>query len=813
MTQLRRLAASWHPLSSVTYSTLILVLLWIGYHRFIIGQDDPNRCHALLNQGSWSPRTSHDDLRWEPKGCRMVDYSADAFHDCLGSRKVILAGDSTIRQIYWAAARKLDPVRADVQSTQVAASGEKHHDLSFEAEGVRLQFIWDPWLNSTSLNDALRTFRTIPATPNGGALKKKDDESAALIVLGSPGLWAARYGGDDYLDLFKRGLNGISTYLSSASLDEEAIAAALDTSAPHFSPANQILLTPVQVPPYDILSDGRSETITPERIDKMNDYLAHLPPNQTSHIVWSFNQMTRSSSEAFGKDGLRVEGSIADAEIDVLLNSHCNTLAAHHDHSLKGTCCVAEPRNELYNLALVFLCVIMLYVPRYHYVPGFMRRVSITPELITAARDLLVALVWCWICDGTLQFSKVERHYHQAIFVFVSLLWLVGSTSVLHKFIRLPSEPLWSAIRDTKQEEHGDRGFLNRDQTDEIKGLMQGLILLYHYNHASQALWVYKIVRVLIAGYFFLSSYGHTRYVLKTGDYSFQRVAIVLFRTNALSALLPYMMGTTYNNYYFAPTITFYYLVVWLMLRVFTRSNSDPWPLAMKVLTTASFTSVFIRTPGYLEATTSALQTIFRMSLDPNELRFRLALDRHIVFVGVMVASLVNTAAVADAGELFTAKTSSRTMDNGRARFYGLASVGLCLFLYITQTHLSTKEGYNTVHPYISWIPILAFIALRNLHPPWRKAYLALPAELGKISLETYVLQYHIWLGGDATAKLTMGFTSWFGSLFEKAIITILFVGIAALTHRATRVFTNSVSVRGFLAFLAAMWMGNLVYG
>ncbi|KAI1501233.1 10 TM acyl transferase domain found in Cas1p-domain-containing protein [Biscogniauxia marginata] len=813
MTQLRRLAASnWHSLSGFTYSALLLALLWLSYQRFLIGQNDLHGCHALLNDGAWSPAHSSSPQKWEPTGCRMAEYQGEAIHNCLNGQRLVLAGDSTIRQIFWAAARKLDPDQARDESSNTPATDEKHHDLSFQAKGVRLEFIWDPWLNSTALDDTLRAFHVAPTLKAKGSFTEKD-ESAALIVLGSPGLWAAHYGGDDYLNIFKRGINGVSAHLSSNLGDSSLSSSSHTTSKPNVA-ANQILLAPVEVPAYNTLSSGRSETITSERIDKMNDYLSHLPPNQTSHVVWAFNQMTLSSGKAFGGDGLHVEDSIAERKIDIVLNSHCNAPNVNLDRFFQGTCCAPEPRNDVFKLALLLLGLIaLLYVPRSRSIPKLTRQLPVVPELITATRDILIALIWCWICDGTLQVSKLERHYQQGPFIVSCFFWLVGSLAIVHKV--LPSTN-WSLPKSNKEVSYSnrDQGFLCRDQSEEIKGLMQGFILLYHYNHASQALWVYKIVRVFISAYFFLSAYGHTQYILKTEDYSFRRAAIVLFRTNALSAVLPYMMGTSYNSYYFAPVITFWYLSLFTMLRVLKRWNSDPWMLIMKALVSALSTSWFILTPGVIEAVVNILHTVFRMSWDAEELRFRLGLDRYIVYVGLLIASLVHSANVHDARERFQAP-SSNTFDTDNVQFYVFSTAGLGGFFYFTQTGLQTKQDYNQFHPFISWIPILGFLVLRNLHPAARNAYLALPAKLGRIALETYVLQYHIWLGGDATAKLTLGLdkTRFGGWVFEKVLLTVVFIGIAALTHRATRVFTGYITERTFLVLLAGLWIGNLVYG
>ncbi|KAI0392192.1 Cas1p-domain-containing protein [Xylariaceae sp. FL0594] len=820
MAQLRRLAASWHPLSSVTYSTLSILLLWIVIPRFLAGRNDPDRCRALLTDGTWSPTSNgpNNAQQWEPNGCRMVEYRADDIHNCLDGRRFVLAGDSTIRQIFWAAARKLDPKLAAIELNEIVVAGEKHRDLTFSAGGVRLEFIWDPWLNSTTLKDTLDAFHAIPSPPpQKGTLVKKDQESAALLVLGAPGLWAARYGGDDFMSLFKDGIDTVARYLSLASEESNAKSNSLSqlpiSNHGYEASVNQILLTPVQVPAYSALSTKRIETITPERVDKMNDYLGHLPSNQTSHVVWAFNQMT-NESDLFESDGLHTEDIIADRKVDIVLNSHCNNPAVLHDRSFRGTCCVEEPSNNLFKAVLVCLGVVMLLALRAQPTSRFFR-----PEYLTASRDLLVTLAWCWACDGTLSFSKAERHYRQGAFVALCLLWLACSFLVVQKIVGLAGEVPWLPAKNREAKKDiavaDEHKFLSREQTDEIKGIMQGIILLYHYNHASQTLWVYKIVRVLISMYFFLSAYGHTLYLLKTEDYSFKRVAVVLFRTNLLSAVLPYMMGTNYSSYYFAPAVTVYYLVIYVMLRTLRESNSDPWPLAMKVLATASFVSVFITTPGYLEMVTDALRAVFGMSFDVHELRFRLGLDRYIVFAGVMVASLVHTATSTDAREMFTTKGSPRLFDSGRPRFWVVCFAGLGLYLYITQANLSTKQSYNAAHPYISWIPVLALITLRNLYTPAQKLFLAVPAALGRISLETYVLQYHIWLGGNATARLTLvGLENASFPIFlvEKAIITVLFIGLAALTHRATRTLTASLSEVRFLMFLAAMWAGNFFY-
>ncbi|KAI0010331.1 Cas1p-domain-containing protein [Xylariaceae sp. FL0662B] len=790
----------------IAFVSAILILYLQQYQGFAVGQDDPYRCQALLQKGRWSPSHS-DSHRWEPSGCRMVEYSRQDFHDCLRRRKVIFVGDSTIRQIFWAAAKRLDRTRAERDIKETFVSHQKHHDLSFTANDVKLEFIWDPWLNSTALDSVLKTFRTLPTLIDEGVVRGEDEESAGLILVGSPGLWAARFGEENYLILFRRGITGIAPHLSS-SLDAGILSSTFGPRS-YNTVANQILLTPVQVPVYNNLSSDRSKTITPERINKMNNYLSHLPPKQLSHIAWAYNQMVARPGDNFDEDGLHVDDSIAERKLDIALNSRCNAATKAHRRSFKGTCCVTEPRNAFKSLAWFFWSFLMIYNRMSPYFSAFRRRFPLFLNDTKAIGDLLFALIWCVFCDGTTHISKVERHYQQNQFIRICLLWLVGSLLTAQKSVR-PTDKLSSETKKHRGERQVYRGpgYLSRDQSDEIKGLMQGLILLYHYNYASQTLWVYKIVRLLISAYFFLSGYGHTLYLLEKNDFSLRRVVRVLFRLNLLSALLPYAMGTDYSSYYFASVITFWYLVLYIMLRFHRSCNQNLRYLFTKVIVTAAITDRLISTPGLLEAFAEYSHAIFRMSWNTQELRFRLSLDRYIVYVGVMVAALVHNASVRQAQKTIIPLVrgrvrpppppSSRILN---AALHALCATATMAFFYATQTRLHQKPQYNHVHPFISWIPIVSLVILRNgcaigadtalhhhshHHQPQQHYYLALPAALGRFALETYILQYHIWLGGDATAELALGCPGRYGWVLDKVLFTAVFVCVAARAHRAT---------------------------
>lgn len=56
------------------------------------------------------------------------------------------------------------------------------------------------------------------------------------------------------------------------------------------------------------------------------------------------------------------------------------------------------------------------------------------------------------------------------------------------------------------------------------------------------------------------------------------------------------------------------------------------------------------------------------------------------------------------------------------------------------------KRDYNKVHPFTSWIAILCYLILRNMSTMLRTYSMHLFSWCGKVTLETYILQFHIWM-------------------------------------------------------------------
>ena len=65
------------------------------------------------------------------------------------------------------------------------------------------------------------------------------------------------------------------------------------------------------------------------------------------------------------------------------------------------------------------------------------------------------------------------------------------------------------------------------------------------------------------------------------------------------------------------------------------------------------------------------------------------------------------------------------------------------------------KFPYNASNPYFAFVPLLVYVFFRNLTPGLRSVYLGALHSIGKTTLETYLMQHHIWLTSNAKTLVT----------------------------------------------------------
>ena len=288
---------------------------------------DINKCDALLTRGRWldKPDSYHlikDYPSWQPAGCMMHEYNAKDVVTCLKSRRVVFIGDSVTRQIFWAFARKLD----------VQGHGEdKHSNISVDAQGLKVDFIWDPYLNTSSFHREITT--TSPSVP-----KNEQIDTAAILLVGG-GLWNARYLGEASYQHFEASITEITRALHNTNV---SVAWLGEPGRSSEGAHDLVVIAPIQVPHYDALSPERARTITPARVKPILQRLQQSSMQRNIIVAWTFFHMTWRQPSAYHQDGLHVNEAVAAEMADVLLNARCNAMLRQSNtkgYPMDKTCC------------------------------------------------------------------------------------------------------------------------------------------------------------------------------------------------------------------------------------------------------------------------------------------------------------------------------------------------------------------------------------------------------------------------------------------------------------------------------------------
>jgi hypothetical protein len=108
----------------------------------------------------------------------------------------------------------------------------------------------------------------------------------------------------------------------------------------------------------------------------------------------------------------------------------------------------------------------------------------------------------------------------------------------------------------------------------------------------------------------------------------------------------------------------------------------------------------------------------------------------------------------------------------------------LILAIHCTLLLPLEKETYLALHPYWSWLPVMAFFILRSRTATLRTTYAPFFAAIGKRSMELYLMQFHLWLGVVAKANVFASFME--GRFIGLVTQSTLFWSVSALALSAT---------------------------
>ena len=257
-----------------------------------------------------------------------------------------------------------------------------------------------------------------------------------------------------------------------------------------------------------------------------------------------------------------------------------------------------------------------------------------------------------------------------------------------------------------------------------------------------------------------------------------------------------------YMLYYICPMHTFWFLSAYCFMRLFNTWNDDPKKMAVKFAVYFVIVSLLFDVPDVGEVVFKPFGFILNYENSLHEWMFRAGLDHYATLLG-MLCAYHHPNFERLMGYLEEKPSTKRT-----AIRVGIAFVCIVAFAFwVRHLFVLEKYSYNKLHPYFSFIPLLSYIFLRNMFPIFRKYYFHMFTWLGKITLETYISQLHVYLQGNA--KFLISFVPGY-PLLNFAIATVFYLFLSYQLFHLTQDISAYVIPKDFRAMLNTFAIGGV---
>ncbi|KAF3913275.1 hypothetical protein AA313_de0210088 [Arthrobotrys entomopaga] len=750
-------------MNAIAYAAVVILLgMTIGRYLFDDARD-PYKCAAITNEGRWleSSDPATDPLEhWQPRGCVMHRYTRRDILNCLPNRRILFVGDESMKALYYAVVDKLsnetqdfseNPWEKDEKMTTAATTTTSAAISTVKGHGgpsFTVEFVWDPYLNSTRLNKELSVWKngsvdTSLLTPRDSV----DDgyEAPALFLVGAGIWWAEREVNPNPQREWREAVDRVMTHMRFGP-------------RPTFlGGRDSLLLAPVAHPAWEKLMPEVRRLFNAMLAVDMNWYMHQLStiqgldivrawtvaPDDAVDLVLANHVYSKYHSKATGPDGMLLLKEVADVRVDMVLNLRCNdVLRKVAWGTVDSDCCVRYDKPGWLQ-GLVIFCA-MAIIPtvrvwRYLKVESLVRHLGPPAYVLKRFWHLSLVLGLCFYADRTPFFNKATR------FWIASRFWnVMGGIGVLSLLtLRKPSESTTTRELEAR--------ILN-----EWKGMALAIHLVSLYLGGSTEFSTFALL--------FLHSIGWTIELLrgtggaKNGVHYFAKTVVGI---NIIVVPMSFMTRSRYITYQMPVLYTFWFTIVYATARVYNVRNRAIGMYLLKLCVSACAVITFFFRDAVYSAVFTILRAVFRIGWDEWELRVLLLQQMWGVYFGMVVGWVYIRVFLYGQGDK-TRRRRNEVYANIAALVLGASYLLMLGFQKRSSSSSSGSSGsqhswekkYQT---YTSLARLALFGVLRLSAGLLRGRQSAVLVWLGGLEMGVWAVVNHAWLAGNGTSVLDTG--------------------------------------------------------
>ena len=260
----------------------------------------------------------------------------------------------------------------------------------------------------------------------------------------------------------------------------------------------------------------------------------------------------------------------------------------------------------------------------------------------------------------------------------------------------------------------------------------------------------------------------------------------MLFRINFMAIVILVVTDNEYMLYYICVMHTYWFLSVFLFMRVFASWNNHRLKMLLKFFAYFAVNAFIFEIPCVSVEVFRPLIAVLQFHDSHTDLlhewEFRSHLDHWACFVGMLCAynypyfeTLISYFERTESYAEMLKKMCIKTV-------IVIATLALGTVWY-TYFMGQNKFVYNKHHCYSSLVPILVYVFLRNVLSVLRRNHINLFSYIGKMTLETYLSQFHVYL--QSNAKYLIGYVPGY-RLVNFTLATIIYLCISKTLFNIT---------------------------